>query len=145
MPAADGTDNKGVVRRHLLDGVSGHRPAVWDEVMAPDFVMHVGAATGLVSGRDAYKAVLGFYWTAFPDLTIEVRRLLAEDDLVAAHYVERGTQTGPFGEQPPTGRTYAKNGLGIYRLVGGRLVEAWIQEDDHTFAQQLGLADFRYQ
>jgi predicted ester cyclase len=135
---------KTIIRRHLLEGVGQHRPDVWDEIMHPDFVMHVGPALGLVTGREAYKAVSAVYWAAFPDLTIEVLHLVAEDDLVAAHYIERGTQTGPFGAQPPTGKSYAKNGHGIYRIADGLMVEAWIQEDDQSFAQQLGLADFRY-
>jgi predicted ester cyclase len=137
-------DHKHVIQRHLLVGVGEHRPDVWDEIMHPDFVMHVGAATGLVTSREVYRAVIAVYWAAFPDLTIELVQMLGEGDLIAAHYIERGTQTGPFGDQPPTGRRYEKNGLGIYRLAGGRLAEAWVQEDDLGFARQLGLTDFGY-
>ncbi|MHB8467905.1 MAG: ester cyclase [Acidimicrobiales bacterium] len=137
-------DGKAIVRHHLLVGVSEHRPDVWDEIMAPDFVMHVGAASRLVTGRDAYKAVLAVYWEAFPDLSIELLQIIGEDDLVAAHYVERGTQTGPFGRIAATGRSYAKNGLGLYRVGNAQLAEAWIQEDDLTFMRELGIEDFGY-
>jgi predicted ester cyclase len=129
-----------VVRRHLVDGVGGHDAAVWDEIMHADFVMHFGSGGGRIEGRAAYAAVLDGYWRAFPDLRIELLRLLTDGDLVTAHYVERGTQTGPFFDVAPSGRSYAKNGLGIYCVRDGRMVEAWIQEDDLAFTTQLGLA-----
>lgn len=143
-PDAVALDPATLVLRHLSDGVSGHRPEIWDEIMHVDFVMHVGSAGALVKGRKTYQTVLGSYWTAFPDLSLDVLHVINGSPLVAAHYLERGTQTGAFYDWPASGRSYAKNGLGIYRVEAGQLIEAWIQEDDLGFARQLGLDGFGY-
>jgi predicted ester cyclase len=137
-------ENKHIVRRHLTEGVSQHTPEVWDEIMHPDFVMHVGLVQDLVRGRDSYKQVVEMFWTAFPDMRIEVFRVLGEDDLVAAHYVERGTQEYAFAGHASKGNSYEKNGLAIYRIDNQRMVEAWVQEDDRGFAKTLMWDDFNY-
>jgi predicted ester cyclase len=63
--------------------------------------------------------------------------IVAEGDRVAIRYVERGTHLGDLMGLPPSGRTYAKHGMTMYRLADGRLAEAWLQEDDAGYQQQL--------
>jgi predicted ester cyclase len=75
--------------------------------------------------------------SAFPDLRVEVLDLVAEDDRVVVRYIERGTHTGEFVGIPPTGRTYEKHGFALYRVAAGQLAEAWMQEDDQGYQQQL--------
>ena len=68
----------------------------------------------------------------------EVRNdVMAEDDRVVVRYIERGAHTGDFVGLPPTGRTYEKHGFALYRIAGGQLAEAWLQEDDQGYQQQL--------
>jgi hypothetical protein len=43
--------------------------------------------------------------------------------------VTSGTQTGPFMGAPASGRRAEWLGIGIYRVVGGRITEAWFGED----------------
>jgi steroid delta-isomerase-like uncharacterized protein len=126
--------NKQLVRRHLEDALSNKRPEVWAEIMADDFVLH---HPGVGHGRDGYRAAVALLWAAFPDLSEEILDLVAEGDRVAVRYVERGTHTGEFLGVPPSGRSYEKNGFALYRVDGGRLVEAWAQEDDLGFQQQI--------
>ena len=52
-----------------------------------------------------------------------------------------GTHTGPYGEVPPTGRVVTMRGIDVYRLDGGRVVEAWSWWDGLAAYQQLGLVD----
>jgi predicted ester cyclase len=126
--------NKQVVRRHLEDAVSNQHPEVWDEIMADDFVLHHPAVE---PGRGGYHAAVRHLWVGFPDLSEEILDLVAEGDRVAVRYVERGTHTGEFLGLPPSGRSYEKHGFALYRLDGGRLVEAWAQEDDLGFQHQI--------
>ena len=64
--------------------------------------------------------------------------MLAEGDLVAARWTMDGTNTGPWGDQPPTGRHVRFSGVNIFRLAGGKVVEIWNHRDDLGVAQQLG-------
>jgi predicted ester cyclase len=128
------SDNKAIVRRHLEEAVSGKRPELWNEIMAEDFVLHHPL---LQAGRSNYADAVATLWAGFPDLHEEVLDLVAEDDRVVARYVERGTHTGRFLGLAPTGRAYAKHGFVLYRMANGQLAEAWIQEDDQGYQQQL--------
>jgi predicted ester cyclase len=128
------TDNKRVVRTHLLEAVSQQRPELWEELMDPGFVLHHPLVE---PGRAAYESVLRVLWTAFPDLRVELLDLVAEGDRVVVRYIERGTHLGDFMGMAPSGRTYEKHGFTLYRLDNGRLIEAWLQEDNLGYQQQL--------
>ena len=132
--------NRDLVRRHLLEGVSGHNVDIYDQIMVPDYRLHVTMQRDfLKGGRTGYKRGLERFWRAFPDMRIELLDLVAEGDRVVAHYIERGTNTGEWNGAAPTGRVYEKHGFAMYTVRGGQLVEAWVQEDQAGFARQLGL------
>lgn len=136
---SDVNANKSVVRRHIDEGVNGRRPDVWEDIMAADFYLHhpLVDAGVLESGREGYAKTLRQLWEAFPDLHVELHRIVCEDDFVVIHYTERGTHHGEFMGMEPTGRSYEKQGFSMYRVNGGRLLECWLQEDDQAFQQQL--------
>jgi predicted ester cyclase len=102
--------------------------------MVDEFTLHSSVVR---PGRSNYVAALAVAWAAFPDYRVELLDLVAEGDRVAARYVDRGTHLGDFLGIAPSGRSYAKHGLALYRVEQDRLVEAWFQEDDAAFQQQL--------
>jgi predicted ester cyclase len=126
--------NKAVVRRHLEVTISQNRPAIWDEIMRDDFTIHNPAVT---PGRAGYRAAVEMLRAGFPDLREEILDMVAENDRVSVRYVERGTHTGDFAGHAPTGRTYEKWGLAIYRVQDGRLAEEWNLEDLPAFQRQI--------
>jgi len=128
-----GLANKAVVRRHF-EAMNDKRPEIWDEIMADDFTLHGSVVR---PGRANYAEALAVAWTAFPDYRVELLDLVAERDRVVARYMDRGTHLGDLLGMAPTGRSYEKHGFALYRLHGGRLAEAWYQEDDAGFHRQL--------
>ena len=63
---------------------------------------------GSIKGR---TAIVGFYATqlgAFPDLEVNITRVIEQENVVAVEYVAQGTHRGPLpsptGELPPTNR-----------------------------------------
>lgn len=127
-------ENKALVRRHLDEAVNQRRPEVWNDVMTEEFVLHHPLVE---PGRAGYAAALSVLWDGFPDINVEVLDLLAEDDRVVVRYTETGTHSGDFMGLAPTGRGYIKHGFALYRVANGRLAEAWLQEDDLGYQQQL--------
>lgn len=127
-------DNKAVVRRHLEQAINQRRPELWSELMADDFVLHHPL---LGPGGSAYEDAMALLWSGFPDLSVEILDLVAEEDRVVVRYIERGTHSGDFLGMPPTGKSYEKHGFTLYRVENGQLAEAWLQEDDQGFQQQL--------
>ncbi len=66
-------------------------------------------------------------------------QLVAEGDLVAVRATYSGTQEGPLGELPATGRTVRAPFLGLFRIESGRIAELWVEWDNLAMLTQLGL------
>jgi predicted ester cyclase len=49
--------------------------------------------------------------------------LVAEGEMVAVHSVFRGTQRGPAGPFPASGKQLSANFISIYRVEAGRIAE----------------------
>ena len=79
-------------------------------------------------------------WSAFPDLTFEIRKRTGSGrgDL-AAEWTMRGTNDGPFGGLPPTGRRVVVEGADFIRVddSGIRSVHGYF--DPGAVPRQLGL------
>ncbi len=50
-----------------------------------------------------------------------------------------GTQTGPFGGLPPTGKKVKVSGIDIIRIENGKIVEHWEATDNLGLLEQLGV------
>lgn len=130
--------NKSIVRRWIEEGWNNHNLSVIDEVYAADFVQHEPAPQ-VVNSREALKAYVGAYLTAFPDLQLSIEDLLAEGDKVAWRFNSTGHQNGPFMGMPPSGRTGNISGIVIFRLENSRIAEAWVNLDVLGLLQQTGV------
>jgi steroid delta-isomerase-like uncharacterized protein len=71
------------------------------------------------------------------ELTIE--DLVADGDVVAARYVERGASRATFRGQGPTGKSYEIVAMEWFVLRGGRIHRRWGARDSAAQAKQMGL------
>lgn len=79
-------------------------------------------------------------FTAFPDLTFEVVSAApAGAGTVAAQWMMRGANTGPFTGTPPTGRTVALPGADFITVDGEKIRTVQGYFDQRTLTEQLGL------
>jgi steroid delta-isomerase-like uncharacterized protein len=129
--------NKAIVRRIYDQVINQEQAAVIDETFAADVVVH-DPFMGVVSGRDAFKQLLGMFDTAFPGHRVEVHTLIAEGDWVSVIHTHTALHTGPFMNLPPTGREVIVTGVEVFRLVDDRIVEFWRHDDDAGLLRQLG-------
>jgi aspartyl-tRNA synthetase len=98
-----------------------------------DDVMVDGEPRGLA----AYVAGLEAVVRAFPDYRWEIRHLLVDPPLVAAHFVDTGTHRGEFLGVPATGRAVTTQEFAFYRITGDRIREVWVTADDLRLLSQL--------
>jgi predicted ester cyclase len=68
---------------------------------------------------------------------MELDLILAEGDLVAARWTTEGTNSGPWGGRPPTGKRARFCGVNIFRFRDGKVAELWNHRDDLGLMQQL--------
>jgi steroid delta-isomerase-like uncharacterized protein len=83
-------------------------------------------------------------WEAVPDVRWTLERIIAEDDWAAVQWTMRGTHTGDFthpafGSAPASGKTLRMTYMDHYRIVDGRIAEAWEVRDALTLLQQLSV------
>jgi hypothetical protein len=134
MPVAE---HKATVRR-FVDAVNTQSYEVFDEILTEDFSIPPGGDAGL--SRDALKAVLAYYFTAFPDLRYEIVDLIGEDDSLVAHLSMRGTHKGDYQGHGPSGKAFAVDEVDLMRFRDGKIAGYRIVWDEASFRSQLGLA-----
>ena len=76
--------------------------------------------------------------TAF-GLTLTVVEMIAEGDIVAVRYIERGTFRGSFRGNNPTGKSYELVAVEWFTVKGGKIQQRWGARDPASQARQIGL------
>jgi steroid delta-isomerase-like uncharacterized protein len=115
---------KAVVEQYLIEGLGG------STVTIEEFVSDVE----LLRRTETLRS-------SFPDLSVDIVRLVEERDLVAAHFRAQGTHTGVFAGVPPTGRHCDLRCTAVFRVDEGRIAEAWVTWDTLSLMEQLGAVE----
>jgi steroid delta-isomerase-like uncharacterized protein len=120
--------------------VNGGRYDAFPEVVAPDCHDH-DPAPGQHMGPEGYQAFFTQLRSAFPDMQVEVKKLVADGDDVAFAYTLTGTHQGDFNGHKPTGKAIKVRGMQIGRFVDGKMVERWGSSDELGILKQIGAID----
>lgn len=141
MATADQTP-KAVVRRYTEEGYNEGNPAVLEETMTDDVVVHgLHGVDGPLRGLDAYLEWAGELLEAIPDAHADIEALIAEDNLAAVHWTMRGTPENELGDIPATGEEFSMRSLAFFRFEDGKIAEKWYNPDETSMRQQLGMTD----
>lgn len=113
-----------------------HDQSLPDEALASSFVFH---HLREIEGAEAFKEFMASVSRAFPDFRFDVHHMVAEDNLVSAHYDFSGTQHDIFLEVVPSlGRSFSTRGMSLFRCEGGKIAEIWVAFHTLAMMQQLG-------
>ena len=126
--------------RTWIEGLNRGDVSIADRVFAPDCVIHINGSPDPNLSVDGFKQMMSGFLAAFPDLHLTVDDQMVAGDKVATRWSAEGTNSGPFGTVPPTGRRVRVNGLILDRVADGKVVGRWEQWDQMGMMQQLGLA-----
>ncbi|MGA9565931.1 MAG: ester cyclase [Candidatus Korobacteraceae bacterium] len=77
--------------------------------------------------------------TALPDMRVKVNQMVAERDLVSVFWTATGTNTHAGMGFPATGKRITINGMTLFRLRDGKIVEEWSVFDMLSAMRQAGL------
>lgn len=131
--------NRAIFDDHDLDAV--------EEYLSPD-VVHYQAGMEVARGYDGSREYFGAVLSAFPDIDLDVREIVADDEYVMFRFEAAGTHEGPLpvigedGERDvvePTGKSVSWQGMVSGRFEDGLVVEANLISDQYGMAKQLGL------
>jgi len=131
-------DNKSIVRS-FIDGLftDGDLGAA-DTFLAEEFVNH-DPPVGVSADRDGMRAAGQMFRAAFPDWHSELHLLVGEGDIVVERFTASGTHRGDLMGVAPTGETVSLEGINIFRIADGQIIERWGRLDELGLFRQLGL------
>ena len=91
------------------------------------------------TGWAGFKASTDMADTAFPDWKTTITSLTGQGDRVVMQFTGTGTQTGPLGGLPPTGKHVTITGMRMFQVEHGRIAGTWVNYDELGLLQQLGV------
>ena len=110
-----------------------------DEIIAPDYVEHTAnIPEDDVVGIEAFKERVTILRTFFPDFNVNVEELIVKDDRIVWRWICSGTNTVTLTDIPPTGKKMQFEGVGILRVVDGKIVERVMYYNEAARLVQLG-------
>jgi steroid delta-isomerase-like uncharacterized protein len=98
-------------------------------------------ARGQVPGPEGYRAFFTELHNAFPDISVALDTLVADEDSIAIAYTLAGTHNGSLRGLSPTGRKFKIRGVQISRFKDGKMVERWGSSDELGMLRQLGAVE----
>jgi steroid delta-isomerase-like uncharacterized protein len=134
--------NKAIALRYAQEGW-GNQPnweKVWDELVAPDLVLHFNSFPDPIVGLEANKAFSKELFEGFPTIKNTIETVVAEGDTVIYRSTLEGKQTGPFLGMPATGKKAKMNDFTMVKIKDGKIQEQWYETNLLSLMQQLGLA-----
>jgi len=136
---ADTVERNIEIVREMTEAINRRDLDALDGLVSPSLRRHCAATPGVdVRSLDEFKAFLRDDFAAVPDSRQEIQQIFGAGDRVAARVIYRGTQSGPMGPFPPSGRALELPFLGILRIESGKIAEIWVEWDNLAALAQLG-------
>lgn len=73
------------------------------------------------------------------DIQLQVESMIAEGEIVAVRYVERGTSVGSFRGGPVTGKSFEVVAMEWFEFKDGKIHRRWGARDHAAQLRQMGL------
>lgn len=134
-PAREAT--KGIVRSYFNEVLNQGNFDRLNEIVAPEVVMHEPMLLEPVSGVEALKNYVAALRAGFPNIRYNVERETADQEMGAIRWTMSGTHQGDFFGTPPTGKSVNLQGVNIFRLREGQIVEIWVNENALGLLEQI--------
>lgn len=123
----------------FFDAWNSRHPETFDDLIMPDVVRHSDATPGVdAHSLGQIKEFLAQDTADFPDSVQTIKLLIAEGHYVAAWVTYEGTQRGPMGPLPPSGRKAQFDFGAVFRIDSGKIVEWWVTWDNMKILRSLG-------
>jgi steroid delta-isomerase-like uncharacterized protein len=106
-----------------------------------EYTIHIDngdAWEGKTLNNDEFKARLNDSFGPFPDIHFDIQYAIADGDHVALTWIMTGTNLGPTGVFPATGKSIKTQGVTIYQFSNGKICGHSQVFDRTTVMRQLG-------
>ncbi len=130
--------NKALVRRLFGELFNKGDFSKIPEIFAPSWV-NMDPGVPPMMGLEGARQLVSMFRSGFPDMNLKVNEIMADADMVASSFIFSGTQTGEVMGMPPTGKKVKVEGIGIFRISDGKLIQNHVIFDKFGLLEQLGV------
>ena len=131
-------ENKAVVRS-FIEALNKQDLSSLDDLVAIDYFDH----TNQVRGLETVKQAITIFYRGFPDFHVTIEEIITEGDRVWIRETETGAHKGEYRNIAPTGKKVTFSGVDVFRIVDGKIAEAWHVYDFLDFYKQLGFIKYK--
>ncbi len=110
-----------------------------ENMLTDNFLDHQQDPSVKATGLQGVKEMMAMYHTAFPDFKQEILGMSTTGDRTYVHLRLTGTNSGPWGAMPATGKTMDVMGADVIRFENGKAAEHWGYMEEMKMMTQLGL------
>jgi hypothetical protein len=119
-----------LMRTYCIDYTNSHDQTLYDQIMEPDYVVHIN---GMALERDTtYARSVERLFEIAPGLGLVVHDLVLNGDRLSMYFSEHTSMPGPIGPALACWR-----GIGLYKWNGTRLTENYVEQDYVAMQAQL--------
>ncbi len=129
-------ENKALIRRYFEFGNARNVEAGKD-CYSPVATLIYNTPPGEMSCRERFKLFAMQMSQVFPDYRYHIEDIFGEGDRVAVRYTFTGTHRGELRGFAPTGQVVTSEGIAIYRIVDGKILESRRQSNTNDVLLQL--------
>jgi len=123
----------------MAEAINARNLEALDHLVAQDVVRHSAATADLVvTNLEEFRAFLRSDFATVPDSVQTIDLIFANDEYVAMRATYSGTQNGPMGPFPASGKKLTLPFIGILRIEDGKVAEIWVEWDNLHALAQLG-------
>ncbi|MEH1847244.1 MAG: ester cyclase [Nostoc sp.] len=137
---SDINKNKQIIQNFIQVVWKGRNLAALKDFWTEDCINHAMPRSenrGLDALRVYHDSFFDDFFSAFPDIQIEIIQQVAEGNRVVTYIVSKGRHSGAFYGIPPTGKTISTSVIRIDRVQDGKIAEHWSVSDAAGLMQQL--------
>lgn len=132
-------NNKAIINR-LVEGFwNKGDTGLAETLVTPDFERIELFSDEITRGPEGLRSAAAEWRGAFPDFSLTLNELIAEDDKAACRWTFTGTHKGELKGTPATGRTVEVTGLSIVQFADGKIIKETVSTDLLGLMKQLGV------
>ena len=95
------------------------------ELDDPKVVYHMMGMSGDIHGAEEHEKSILTGRMGVSDIKTEMKYLTGDSDLLVFSYKAKFVSNGKFPYFPPAGKEFSSDELFVYKIKGGKIIEAW--------------------
>jgi steroid delta-isomerase-like uncharacterized protein len=130
-------DNTQILMRFIDECWNRRNRSICMELLSGDYEHYMPGSEQPTVGPDAYQELVDGFLEGFPDTRFDIDEVFGDGERVCVMWTVHATHSGPFNGIAATGKPVVVKGVGVARVVDGRIVRIVSMFDNDSFTRQL--------